>query len=166
MADLREMRPKGRDWAETTCPASIEGIARSAWRSGPLLAFSTLVEADLPDGSGVGLQWHLSVSCAGARPTNQEVKRALRAFKLKGAEEDNHHPGVARHFWRPVDAKHRVTCECKASEETIREADGYTWTNPRDGACRGCEFERLLGKPCPLHRAPAAPLREPGRVAP
>jgi hypothetical protein len=37
-------------------------------------------------------------------------------------------------------------------EATIVEADGYRYTNPHDPAeCRGCDFERLTGKPCPLH---------------
>ncbi len=71
---------------------------------------------------------------------------------MVGAEEDNHHPGNARHFWRPLDPSHRVDCECKEDEVLVTDADGYRWTNPQDGEpCRGCDFESLTGKPCPLH---------------
>jgi hypothetical protein len=119
---------------------------------------SSLVDADLPDGSGVGPQWHVSVSARGKRPDDRQVRRALKAFGLVGAEEDNHHPGIARHFWRPVDPAHRVDCKCKATEEIITEADGYRWTNPKTSTtetCRGCDIAPVTGKPCPIHGAKA-----------
>lgn len=67
------------------------------------------------------------------------------------SEVDNHHPGVAVHLWLPVDPAHRVTCECKDDEQTITEPDGYTWTTPVGGPCRGCELQQLLGHPCTVH---------------
>lgn len=152
-AELREMRPRegANDWIELVCPPSVEGLFKSAWVSGPLFAISSLVVADLPSGKGLGLQWHLSVSHKGKRPTDKELRRALRAFGMVGAEEDNHHPGVARHFWRPVDVEHRVDCECKATEAVVVEPDGYRWTNPTDSECRGCQWAAAVGRVCPLH---------------
>ena len=119
-----------------------------------------LVLPDQVAGSGQhpgdsGLQWHISVTRRGERPTATDVLKALRAFGLVGAEEDNHHPGAARHFWLVVDPARRVTCDCKEDEVTVREPDGYTWTNPQpgEGECRGCEMQKLLGKACPIHGA-------------
>jgi hypothetical protein len=144
--------PEGREWSRSrvALPNAV------AWTSGPITVLSSLAMAELPDGSGeLGPQWQISISHQGKRPKPHHVRRALRAFGMVGAEEDNHHPGNARHFWLPVDPKRRRDCECKETEETVVDADGYTWTNPRvgDGECRGCELERLLRKPCPIHAA-------------
>lgn len=148
----REKRPP-RDWRLLRWSAPDgQRLAESYWIRGSILVISSLVMADLPDGSGIGPQWHVSISHRGKRPQPREVERALRAFGMVGAEEDNHHPGVARHFWRPCDPAHRVDCECKVDEQTVVDADGYRWTNPHDAAdCRGCEFEKVVGKPCPVH---------------
>lgn len=148
---LRERRPDS-GWQEIPCPWTIEGLSRSAWESGPLRVLSALIEADLPDGAGVGLQWHVSISRKGRRPREKDLRRALRAFGMVEAEEDNHHPGVARHFFLPVDPMHRVDCECKRSDEQIVEPDGYRWSNSRQGTCRGCEIAPLTGRPCSLHQ--------------
>jgi hypothetical protein len=119
-----------------------------------LHVISALEVASYPDGQGEGPQWHVSVSKGGKRPKDKELRAALRAFGMVGAEEDNHHPGVARHLWLPVDPSRRVDCECKEEEALITEPDGYKWTNPREGRCRGCAIAPLTGKPCPLHPAP------------
>lgn len=129
-------------------------LSLSAWQSGPIVVLSALELAEPPDKQGDPIpQWHISVADVGKRPGPKHVRRALRAFGLVGAEEDNHHPGTARHFWMPVDPARRVACECKADEDVIVEPDGHRWTNPREGEgpCRGCSFEKLSGKPCPLH---------------
>ena len=137
---------------------ALASVGSSGWRYGCIYAISTLVEAELPDGSGRrGPQWHISISRSGKRPSAGDVRKALRSFGLVGAEEDNHHPGVARHFWRPVDPGARVDCECKTTEELIVEPDGYRWTNPTSESgepCRGCEHVVVTGQPCPIH-APA-----------
>lgn len=119
---------------------------------------SSLIKAELPDRSGIGLQWLVSVSrAAGRRPAPVDLRRALRAFGMQDAEEDNHHPGNARHFFLVVDPAHRVTCECKVDEETVVEPDGYRWQNSREpGACRGCELTAITGRPCPIHAAETA----------
>jgi hypothetical protein len=119
------------------------------WQSGPLRVISALDIANLPKG-GVGPQWHISVTRNGKRASDLELRRALRAFDMVGAEEDNHHPGNARHFFMPVDPAERVECECKTTEETVVERDGYRWSNS-PVQCRGCEWERLFGRTCRLH---------------
>lgn len=150
--ELGEQRPRGGGWRRlpgTTTAAQAE----SWWTDGGVVVGSSLVMADLPDGSGrTGLQHLVSVSGAGGkRPTRAELRRALSAFGFLGAEEDNHFPGIARHFWRPVDVAARVDCQCKEDELVVEEPDGYRWTTPRNGVCRGCELQALLGNPCPLH---------------
>lgn len=151
---MNELRPKpaAKGWRYVGA-FQVDGDA-SVYERGPVRVISALEVAEYPDGSGEsGPQWHVSISRGGRRPKPKEVARALRAFGLVGAEEDNHHPGNARHFWLPVDPGRRVDCECKVTEETIVEPDGYRWTNPRpgDGPCRGCEIGPLTGRPCPVH---------------
>lgn len=147
---MREKRP-GPEWLEQPWPTGPRPSG-SAWRCGPIVVLSELVEAEYPDGDGTGPQWVVSISDNGRRPKPKQVRKALRAFDMVGAEEDGHHPGVARHFWRPVDPAHRVACQCKVDERTVVDTDGYAWTTPVDGDCRGCELERITGSPCPIHK--------------
>lgn len=126
------------------------------FKRGRMVVVSTLDVAQLPDGSGVGLQWHVSASFGDGkrRLTDAEVAHVLRDFGMEGAEEDNHEPGRARHFWLPVDPEHRVDCECKTTEEVHVEADGHRWSNPRNATpetCNACRFERLGLGACPIH---------------
>lgn len=157
-AVIRERRPSGHEWSRVA--VSPTG---STWRSGPITVVSTLDLAELPDRAGAGLQWHVSITRGGRRPHATDVRRALRAFRMVGAEEDNHHPGAARHFWIVVDRAHRVECECKEDEVTVVEPDGYRWQNPEDAAeCRGCEWQLITGKPCSIHGAAApSPVSSP-----
>ncbi len=151
---MREPQPKGHDWRSLRVPSSAwisNVITQSMWTDGRLSVISSLINAELPSGRGVGPQWHVSISRCGKRPKPAELARAQRAFGIIGWEEDNHHPGHARHFFRPVDPAERVDCECKSNETTHVEPDGYRWTNPTDEPCRGCEFEAQHGKPCPIH---------------
>lgn len=153
---LSERRPTLPGWEEVAGAwKSVGTLAASAWSrtSSGVFVISSLQMAELPSGKGTGPQWHVSVSRLGKRPRDIDVRAALRAFGLVGAEEDNHHPGIARQFWLPVDPRHRVDCECKAEEEVVVEADGYRWTNPRpgEGPCRGCELARAKGTTCSLH---------------
>lgn len=152
MTAFVEKRPRGR-WSQERPPEALRAmdvVAMSAWSFAGIMVVSVLENAELPDGTGVGPQWHVSVSARGGRPSRAELRRALADFGMSGAEEDNHHPGIARHFWRPVDAVHRVACQCKTTETTV--VDGaFRWSNPTSGPCRGCELERLTGRACPLH---------------
>lgn len=154
--EARELRPRGAGWVEDREAARVVRgtVAVSVWRSGSLSVVSSLVLADLPRGGGVGPQWHVSVSDGGARPRRDSVRRALAAFKMLGAEEDNHLPGRARHFWRPLDPAERIDCECKVTEVAVVEPDGHRWSNRREGPCRGCEGTVFTGIPCPLHAVP------------
>jgi len=159
----RERTPRDGSWRRIPDPALAldRSLASSMWRNGQVVVKSSLIMAELPDRSGVGLQWLISVSRSGKRPKPHEVRRALRAFGMEAAENDAHHPGVARHFFLVVDEAHRVACECKVDEEIIVDRDGYRWTNPvgareDPSLCRGCEHERLRAaagrpSPCPIH---------------
>ena len=130
-------------------------VSISAWSDGQATVISALEMTEAPDGShDIIATWHISVSERGKRPRPRVLKRALAAFGMLDAEQDNHHPGGACHFLQPVDPARRRDCECKVTEVVVTEPDGYQWTNPSDGPCRGCELAKLLpGKPCPLHPA-------------
>lgn len=79
-------------------------------------------------------QWQVSASKVFVggherRPTDDEVAFVLREFRIVGAEEDNHMPGLARHFWMLCDLApgDEMGCECKEGEETVVEPDGFKW---------------------------------------
>lgn len=148
--------PVGAGWEHAGTVPLPGGARGSVWRRGQVSVVSSLDMSKLPDGSGeIGPQWHVSVTTRGKRPKANHLALALRAFGMTGSEEDNHHPGEARHFFLVVDPKRRVDCDCKATEETLVEADGYRWTNPKAETgeeCRGCEWARTFkDKPCPIH---------------
>lgn len=130
-----------------------------------ILAVSSICQAELP-GSGhpplVGPTWHVSVSTrrdhASSTPeaprctvTDDELLRAVECFALPAFDEDNHHPGIARHLFCPLDEQYRGACECKVNEQLITEPGGYRWTTEED-ECRGCRYERDFGLPCTIHR--------------
>jgi hypothetical protein len=150
-ATLAHRPPKGTAWRHVGPYPGPNVLSAAIYRRGAVCVISALEMAKLPRRDEPGPQWHVSISRAGHRPRRQDVELALIAFGLVGAEEDNHHPGNARHFWMPVDPQFRVGCECAEEERVVVDSDGYTWTTPHDGECRGCEFEALTGRPCPLH---------------
>jgi hypothetical protein len=132
-----------------------EGV--ETWVYSGFTVTSQLAGMEAPDGShDVIPTWLMVVSRRGKRATDDDVKRALRAFSMEEALEDNHHPGVGRAFFLPVDPGRRRDCECKLGEALVTDPDGYQWSNDTAGECRGCEYERTYGKPCPIHKAPAA----------
>lgn len=149
-ARLKE--PRGPGWSEwPSSPTSPlpRGARRWFWfattvSTSGILAVSSLDNVDEEDR---GLTWHVSISRftqRGARyvpehATDDDVAHALDAFRMTGAEEDNHvrvdgRAAVARHFWREVDPSKRTECQCKETEEVVVEPDGYTYTRPRGGA--------------------------------
>ena len=156
----REKRPTREGWTlHNTAPTGPNVFSASRWH-GPagLYVISEICRAELPDGSGAGLQWHVSISQRRQRPDPAAVVEALAALDMAGAEEDNHEPGIARSFWRPMNTRHRVDCQCKANEEIITEPDGYRWTNPRAARdnptlCRGCSYVQRYGGICTVHGA-------------
>ncbi len=164
--DVEERRPRreAKGWhtsgEERLLPTYGEDstLAIRVWRRGGLLVISTLELAEAPrDETRTIPTWHISVTENGERPSAHGLAKALRAFGMEGAEEDNHHPGKARNFWLAVDPAERVTCQCKETEDVRREPGGYEWTNPKEELdCRGCELELITGAKCPIHVATAA----------
>lgn len=148
-------QPSSSAWVSRGVAPGTNGLAWAWDHPSGVRVLSSRVVAEYPDGDGQGLQDHVSVSRRGRRPADSDLRLALRAFGAEGWEEDGHHPGIARHFWRPLDPAHRVQCQCKADELVVVEPGGYTWTTPVDGPCRGCEYAatigRLTGRRCPIH---------------
>lgn len=156
---LIERRPPASGWWHrvTTHRPDPRATAETAWRRGHLVVISSLLDAELPGGEGkVGPTYHVSISYKTRRPKPHHVRSALRDFGMAEAEEDNHHPGVARHFFLPLDPAYRGVCECKTSEVQVTEPDGYRWSQAAEG-CRGCELEAQLvarglpANPCSIH---------------
>lgn len=136
----------------------------TTWRSHDgIVVLSALSIAPLPGTDDLhGPSWHLSVSHFGQRPTPEQTLTAIEAFAMPAYDEDNHHPGIARHLWCPVDEEYRNACECKLTEDLIVDGD-YEWTNDTTQPCRGCAYADLAGAPCPIHgyqptHAPAADI--------
>ena len=136
-------------------------ISVSGWRRGNVFVASALELADPPDADGAPIpQWHISVSVRtgdranpARRATDGELRATAACFWMTGAEEDNHHPGVARHLWLPVDPSRRVDCECKVAEAVVVEPDGYRYSE-KIGKCAGCELEAATfgAQKCQRHR--------------
>lgn len=149
-------RPRSDAWRWLQDWPGLRDPVGAVYERSGVRVISTRVVAVYPSGVGEGLQDHVSISRRLHRPPESDVRRALAAFGVVGAEEDNHHPGIARHFWRPVDPAHYALCQCKETETVIVDSDGYTWTNPKDEPCRGCSYVLeiwfLRGVvSCPLH---------------
>lgn len=141
-----------RGFSRSRAPSTL--ITCTAWiASDGLYVTSDLADMPLPGGNGkLGPTWLLSASFFGRRrPADDDMQRVIDCFALDGWEEDNHFPGATRSLFIPVDPKYRSTCECKLTETIVVEGDGYEWTNPTDGPCRGCEHARMTGRDCPLH---------------
>lgn len=151
---MNDARPSARRPKSTAWRYDGEDPGGDRYRRGRLLVISQLIDAvELPGSGGLtGPTWHVSVSRSGKhRSSDAELNVVRLAFNMQEGEEDNHHPGIARHLFMPVDPTYRNTCECKLTETVIVEPDGYEWTNPTDGPCRGCEIHRLTGSPCTIH---------------
>lgn len=151
-------------WSRYVAPGRPIPEGLSSWRTHDgLYAVSGCHVAPLPGTDGeVGPQWLVSVSLLNVRdpasrvhgrPDDEHVARVVAGFAMPAFDEDNHHPGVARHLWCPHDEAARLACECKVTETVVVEPDGYTWTTDSEGECRGCAYEQLFGPahPCPLH---------------
>lgn len=159
-----EARRPGKDWFRQRAlerrfahSGGGELYDLSIWMRRRILAISTCVHAEAPNGVGSIPQWHISFTNEGRRCTDEEVRMSLASFRLTGADEDNHEPGMARHFWMPLDPKRRVDCECKTTEKVMIEPDGHKWTTPVDDReCYGCKHEVEMAavgvaRPCPVH---------------
>ncbi len=160
---LEERRP-GKDWfrqraleARFNHSGGGELFGLSIWMRRRVLAISTCVMAEAPNGDGSIPQWHISFTNDGRRCTDEEVRQSLACFRLTGADEDNHEPGMARHYWMPLDPARRAECECKTTEKVIVEPDGHRWSTPHDDReCNGCKHAQDMAsagvyRPCTIH---------------
>jgi len=111
---------------------SHEGDIIHAWRNGTILALSSRHAAVESHKSKLVVpSFQLSISDRGRRPSDEVIRGVLADFDLEGAEEDNHSPGVARHFWLDEGRSVQPECECKKTEEIVVEPDGYQWQRDR-----------------------------------
>jgi hypothetical protein len=157
---MTERRPSGSGWAQVVAPVAFRAMYEhgSAWTYGKITVLSHLSDMERPGTSVPGPTWLISITRRGQRPTASDVRKALRAFSMTGAEEDNHGSGNARSFFLVVDPTLRGACECKTAESVIVEGDGYTYSVDDDPEkCGGCDMEKLRGRPCPRHSPPPAP---------
>lgn len=147
--------PREKHWLEMAPPPTSSPeltIEIRAYQRYPMRVISELGMMDLPGTKLIGPTWHVSLGIAGgARASDAQLLHVRRAFGMLDAEEDNHHPGRARHLMMPVDPQHRVACECKTDEDQVVDPDGYRWSNAVGDTCRGCLMQVQLGRPCPLH---------------
>jgi hypothetical protein len=153
-----ERRPRSRDWVQGPRLPALQQ-RHSVWLRGRFRVISELSTLELPQGGGaVGPTWHVSIARHGRRrASDEEVRRILGDFGMREAEEDNHEPGVARHFFLPLDPAFRGICECKEADRVVVERDGHRWSTPHDAQeCLGCKLAPLYGRPCSVHDQTAA----------
>lgn len=151
---LKGLRPKGGGWKRLG-NAHNKGKQRTAtviWQCGPIrvLADTSIYRSEV-DGS-LNPQHHLSVTTVNPftlrpeRVSDVQFQEVIDAFVPDGAwwEEDNHHPGNARHIFIPLYASHQQKCPCK-DEEIVVEEDGYTYSY--DGSYDKEQMANILGRP-------------------
>ena len=125
--DQRSPRPNGNAWTLESC-FSVDGEVIHRWKNGDIIACASRHSAVESHTTKLLVpSTQVSVSVAGKRPSDDVVRGVLADFNLEGAEEDNHSPGIARHFWLDDGRTIQPECECKRTEETVVEADGYKW---------------------------------------
>lgn len=139
----------------------------STWMTADgLIVSSSLDDAVLPGSNGgVGPTWIIAASRIpptaqhpanrySRRASDDDLRRVVADFGLPAFDEDNHYPGITRTLYCPLDERWRTACECKVTELTVVDTDGYRWTTPDPGlgGCRGCEAVRWGFAPvCPIH---------------
>lgn len=131
--DPRSPQPKGNAWALRSC-FSVNGEIVHKWANGAIIACASWHTGATSKNTGLIVATRqVSVSVADDRPSDDVVRGVLADFGIEGAEEDNHSSGVARHFWLDEGQTVQPECECKATEETVVEPDGYRWQRPKGG---------------------------------
>lgn len=126
---FKPKRPTGKDWQQVRMPSVLpdSGCTTEAWvhKDG----FFAISAVEAPEPERVGAEYHISISKAGGRCTPEEALWVLLEFGIPEAEEDNHHSGIARQFWRPcADKEVGNECPCKEEETAIVEDGGaYIW---------------------------------------
>lgn len=146
-----ERRPQQGKWREVSTASMVthERAVQSVstWTMGRLVVISEVGVIETNQISGQC--WFLSLSRKGKRrPNNQELYRALRAFRMPEPwDEDNHMPGRTRGVFCPVDPEQRTSCECKTSEILVIEKDGFRWSRVRgEGETARTEDKREVVK--------------------
>lgn len=103
----------------------LMGFPAERWLK--LGGYYAITSVETVDAENLGPEYHLSVTRCGWRLDAQEIPEILATFQMEGADEDNHFPGRARHFWMPVNESLRgYVCECKKDEPAIQDGD-YIW---------------------------------------
>lgn len=129
--DPRSPQPKGDAWSLAAC-FSVDGDVIHRWVNGSIIACASRHAAVESHHSKLIVpSFHLSISDSGHRASDDVIRGVLADFNLEGAEEDNHQSGVARHFWLDEGRSVQPECECKRTEETVVEPDGYRWQKER-----------------------------------
>jgi hypothetical protein len=123
--------PSGNAWTLLDAIDVGDGVAANRWINGGLIAVSGYETAEFGKAKMLVPQFHVSVSEFGRRPTDDAVRSVLADFGMEGAEEDNHVPGVARHFWLVEGVAKSPECDCKETQERITEPDGFVWQKER-----------------------------------
>lgn len=125
--DPRCPQPRGNCWSMESC-FSVDGETIHRWVNGWVIACASYHKAVESHTSKLIVpSVQLSISVRGGRPSDDVIRGVLADFALEGAEEDNHSPGIARHFWLDDGRTVQPECECKQVEETVVEQDGYRW---------------------------------------
>lgn len=125
-------RPKGDAWRFYR-QFHAHGFPVDIWLCGDLSVCSSREPLEDKRTGLVLPTFQVSVSKNRARPDDEAVRSALADFDMEGADEDNHSPGIARHFWLIDDGRTKQPeCECKETEETIVEPDGFKWQKERN----------------------------------
>lgn len=125
-------------------------VGADTYTDGELVVVSTLEVIAEWQGVADVPQWYVSVSrlARDRRPSDREVRRVHKVFRMRGSEEDNHVPGVARHFWLVVDPALRVDCECKDAEDTLAEPDGFAWQEDKGADHEATRDEWARARAC------------------
>lgn len=127
MIDQKVLQPKGDMW-QALRSYIHDGTLVHRWINGTIVAcVSRHAAVESKTSKLLRTQFHLSISNGGGRASDDVVRGVLADFNMEGAEEDNHLSGIARHFWLDEGRAVQPECECKLSEETIVEPDGYRW---------------------------------------
>lgn len=92
MSIQREKQPTEKGWERISGPPTVAGAVLSSSRwvgPGGLCAISELVNAEMPDGAGAGLQWLVSFSQQGRRPDGRlPAKVPMRQVAIPGLQKE------------------------------------------------------------------------------
>lgn len=138
---MKPLRPRGRGWRRGPNVRPDGRALVTSWEHDELgvRVLSNTFTHRSEVTHRVVLTHHISaVACVGQRlerASDAQLAFVLEAFVPRGAdgelvwwEEDNHHPGNARHVFVPTGGPgERAACPCK-DEELVTEDDGYTYS--------------------------------------